>query len=52
MEAKVSAQHTDVILLDEPIACLDMAYHPDGLILVKTINRERGVTAAMALFAT
>ena len=47
--AMTLAQHTDLVLLDEPTTYLDLAYQVDVLDLVCRLNRERGATVAMVL---
>ncbi|MBC9956557.1 ABC transporter ATP-binding protein [Yimella sp. cx-51] len=47
--AMVVAQHTDILLLDEPTSFLDLAHAVDVLDLVTDLNRERGTTVAMVL---
>jgi len=47
--AMTLAQHTDLVLLDEPTTYLDLAHQVDVLDLVCRLNRERGATIAMVL---
>lgn len=47
--AMTLAQHTDLVLLDEPTTYLDLAHQVDVLDLVCRLNRERGATVAMVL---
>jgi iron complex transport system ATP-binding protein len=46
--ARALAQETEVILLDEPTANLDIHHQIDFLDLILTLNRERGLTIVMA----
>lgn len=43
------AQQTDVLLLDEPITYLDIAYQIEILNILKKLNQEKGTTIAMVL---
>ena len=43
------AQHTDLILLDEPTTYLDMAYQLEVLQLLKTLNHRHKTTIIMVL---
>lgn len=47
--AMVLAQQTPVLLLDEPTTYLDLAHRLEVLRLLRTLNRERGVTVVMVL---
>ena len=47
--ALVLAQHTPIILLDEPTTFLDLTHQLDVLRLVRRINRERETTVVMVL---
>ena len=47
--AMTLAQHTDLLLLDEPTTFLDLAHQVEVLDLVSRLNRERGRTVAMVL---
>jgi len=47
--AMVLAQETDVLLLDEPTAALDLRHQWEVLDLVSRVNRERGTTVVMSL---
>jgi len=47
--AMTLAQHTDLVLLDEPTTYLDLAHQVDVLGLVCRLNRERGATVVMVL---
>jgi cobalamin transport system ATP-binding protein len=42
------AQSSDVLLLDEPTASLDLGYQLDVAALLSQLNRERGVTMLLA----
>jgi iron complex transport system ATP-binding protein len=42
------AQAADVLLLDEPTASLDLAYQLEIAVLVRRLNRERGVTLVLS----
>ncbi|MEZ5286210.1 MAG: ABC transporter ATP-binding protein [Vicinamibacterales bacterium] len=42
------AQASDVLLLDEPTASLDLGYQLDVATLLTTLNRDRGVTMAVS----
>lgn len=46
--AAALAQASDVLLLDEPTASLDLGYQLDIATLLSTLNRERGVTMAIS----
>ncbi len=46
--AAALAQASDVLLLDEPTASLDLGYQLDVAALLSTLNRERGVTMAIS----
>jgi iron complex transport system ATP-binding protein len=46
--ARALAQETEVILLDEPTANLDIHHQIDFLDLILTLNRKRGLTIVMA----
>ncbi|WP_084403055.1 ABC transporter ATP-binding protein [Schaalia suimastitidis] len=43
------AQHTDILLLDEPTTFLDLAHQVEVLDLLTDLNRRRGTTIAMVL---
>ncbi|WP_018157311.1 ABC transporter ATP-binding protein [Demetria terragena] len=47
--AMTLAQHTDLVLLDEPTTYLDLAHQVDVLELVARLNREQGRTVVMVL---
>ncbi|WEH39510.1 ABC transporter ATP-binding protein [Streptomyces sp. AM 2-1-1] len=47
--AMALAQHTDVLLLDEPTTYLDISHQLDVLDLLTDLNRERGVTLVAVL---
>lgn len=47
--AMALAQHTDLILLDEPTTYLDLAYQLEVLELLYRLNREQGCTIVMVL---
>ena len=47
--AMALAQGTDVLLLDEPTTYLDVRYQLDILRLVRSLNREYGLTVIMVL---
>ena len=46
--ARALAQESEVILLDEPTVNLDIHHQIDFLDLILTLNREKGLTIAMA----
>ena len=46
---ELSAQQTDVLLLDEPTTYLDVAHQVEVLDLLASVNRERGTTIVMVL---
>jgi len=46
--ASALAQSSDVLLLDEPTASLDLGYQLDVASLLSELNRERGVTMLLA----
>ena len=46
--ASALAQSSDVLLLDEPTASLDLGYQLDVASLLSQLNRERGVTMLLA----
>ena len=46
--AAALAQASDVLLLDEPTASLDLGYQLDVAALLSTLNHERGVTMAIS----
>jgi iron complex transport system ATP-binding protein len=46
--ASALAQAADTLLLDEPTASLDPGYQVEMASLLRTLNRERGVTMAVA----
>ena len=46
--ARALAQESEVILMDEPTAGLDIQHEIDFLDLILTLNRERGLTLIMA----
>jgi iron complex transport system ATP-binding protein len=46
--ARALAQESEVILLDEPTASLDIRHQADFLDLILTLNREKGLTIIMA----
>ncbi|MGO1305849.1 MAG: ABC transporter ATP-binding protein [Microbacterium gubbeenense] len=47
--AMVLAQHTDLLLLDEPTTFLDVAHQIEVLDLLADLNRDRGTTIVMVL---
>jgi iron complex transport system ATP-binding protein len=47
--AMALAQESDIVLLDEPTAHLDIRHQVDVLNLMRTLNRERGITVIAAL---
>ncbi|WP_299533752.1 ABC transporter ATP-binding protein [uncultured Streptomyces sp.] len=47
--AMALAQHTDVLLLDEPTTYLDISHQLDVLDLLTDLNRERGTTLVAVL---
>ena len=46
--ASALAQSSDILLLDEPTASLDLAYQLEVAALISTLNAERGVTIAIS----
>ena len=46
--ASALAQAPDVLLLDEPTASLDLAYHMEVASLLHRLNRDRGVSMVLA----
>lgn len=46
--ASALAQAADILLLDEPTASLDLGYQLEVAALLRTLNRERGVTIAVS----
>lgn len=46
--AAALAQASDVLLLDEPTASLDLGYQLDIATVLSTLNRDRGVTMAIS----
>jgi iron complex transport system ATP-binding protein len=46
--ASALAQSSDILLLDEPTASLDVRYQLDVAALLKRLNHERGVTVAIS----
>jgi iron complex transport system ATP-binding protein len=46
--AAALAQASDVLLLDEPTASLDLGYQLDVSALLQRLNQERGVTLAVS----
>jgi cobalamin transport system ATP-binding protein len=46
--AAALAQSSDILLLDEPTASLDLGYQLDVATLVNELNRERGVTIVIS----
>jgi iron complex transport system ATP-binding protein len=46
--ARALAQEPEIILLDEPTANLDIHHQVDFLDLIRSLNRERGLTIMMA----
>jgi iron complex transport system ATP-binding protein len=46
--AAALAQSSDILLLDEPTASLDLGYQLDVAALLTRLNRERGVTIAIS----
>lgn len=47
--AMILAQDTDILILDEPTTYLDLAHQREILELVRTLQRQRGLTVAMVL---
>jgi iron complex transport system ATP-binding protein len=47
--AMALAQHTDILLLDEPTTYLDVSHQVEVLDLLTDLNRERGTTIVMVL---
>ena len=47
--ARALAQHTDVVLLDEPTAGLDLRHQLEVLDLIDELRRERGLTVVSTL---
>jgi iron complex transport system ATP-binding protein len=46
--ASALAQASDILLLDEPTASLDLAYHVDITALLRRLNRDRGTTMVLS----
>jgi iron complex transport system ATP-binding protein len=46
--ASALAQSSDILLLDEPTASLDLGYQLEVAALLRRLNRERGVTIAVS----
>ena len=46
--ASALAQSADILLLDEPTASLDLGYQLEIATLLRTLNRERGVTIGIS----
>jgi iron complex transport system ATP-binding protein len=46
--ASALAQSSDILLLDEPTASLDLGYQLEVASLLRRLNRERGVTIAVS----
>jgi iron complex transport system ATP-binding protein len=46
--AAALAQAADILLLDEPTASLDLRYQLEVAALIRTLNRERGVSIALS----
>lgn len=47
--AMAIAQNTDILFLDEPTTYLDIKYQIEILRLIKTLNKEHGMTVVMVL---
>ena len=48
MIASALAQASDILLLDEPTASLDLGYQLEVASLLRRLNRDRGVTIAIS----